>query len=315
MSVADITPLELRDEFREQVAEKLKMGNGIVETLCKCKDGLLVPIELNVRPINYKGVPAALIVVRNITERKKAEKALIEAKCLAEESNRVKSEFIANMSHELRTPLNSVIGFSQILIDKEYGDLNEKQIRYVSNIQKSGNHLLDVINDILDFSKIESGKMDYEPEIINVNELIDETIVLMEPMIKAKSIDFKCKADFENQELSADKIKIKQIMCNLLSNAIKFTPANGKVWVDSKITNNNIQISVSDNGIGIPVNQQQSIFESFSQVNSSVSRECNGTGLGLSIAKHYVEMHGGEIWVKSEVREGSTFTFTIPMGS
>ncbi|WP_292467236.1 histidine kinase dimerization/phospho-acceptor domain-containing protein [Methanolobus sp.] len=160
MNVADIIPLELREELREQVAEKLKMGNGIIETLCKCKDDLLVPIELNVRPINYKGVPAALIVVRNITERKKAEKALIEAKNIAEESNRVKSEFIANMSHELRTPLNSVIGFSQILIDKEYGDLNEKQIEYISNVQKSGNHLLEVINDILDFSKIESGKMD-----------------------------------------------------------------------------------------------------------------------------------------------------------
>ncbi len=134
-------------------------------------------------------------------------------------------------------------------------------------------------------------------------------------MIKAKSIDIKCRSDFETQELYADKIKLKQIMCNLLSNAIKFTPANGKVWFDSKIANYNIQFSVSDNGIGIPVNQQHSIFESFNQVNSSVSRECGGTGLGLSIARHYVEMHGGKIWVQSEVGEGSTFTFTIPMSS
>lgn len=443
MNVADIIPLEVRGTLHGQIAEKLNSGGGIVETLCRCKDGSLVPIELNLRLIEFKGTPAILIVVRNITERKKAEeevliwkkryeaavaasghilydwdiktndityggeletilgysmeemeggldrwielihpkdkkkfketvknlltksgyahlefqvrrkdgtyiivedtahfvnnkmgeniglvgfvkditerkeaeKALLKAKALAEESNRIKSEFIANMSHELRTPLNSVIGFSQLLIEKRFGDLNEKQMHYASNILKSGNHLLEVINDILDISKIESGNMEYEPEILNIQELINETIILMEPMMKKKFIDFKSKAEFENQELYADRKKMKQIMYNLLSNAVKFTPKNGKVWIDSKIINNSIQISVSDNGICIPVNQQQSIFESFKQVNSSASREYDGTGLGLAIVKHYVGMHGGKIWVKSEVGEGSIFTFEIPMSS
>lgn len=130
-----------------------------------------------------------------------------------------------------------------------------------------------------------------------------------------KLIDFEYKAEHENQEMYADKIKIKQIMCNLLSNAVKFTPEKGKVWIDSKINNNEIQISVADNGIGIPVNQQQFIFESFSQVNSAANRECGGTGLGLAIVKHYVEMHGGIIRVESEIGQGSKFIITMPITS
>jgi PAS domain S-box len=249
----------------------------------------------------------------DITERKEIEIALIQAKILAEESSRIKSEFLANMSHELRTPLNSVMGFSQILIDKTFGDLNEKQISYASNILNSGNHLLGVINDVLDISKIESGNMKYEPEKMNVQETMDEVMVLMEPMIKKKLIKFEINMEFENLEVCADKIKIKQIMYNLLSNAIKFTPQNGKVWINSRIVNDNIQISVSDTGIGIPLNEQKTIFDSFKQVDSAENRVYGGTGLGLTIVKHYVEMHSGEIEVESEVGKGSTFKFTMPL--
>nr|WP_319508273.1 ATP-binding protein [uncultured Methanolobus sp.] len=249
----------------------------------------------------------------DITERKEIEIALIQAKILAEESSRIKSEFLANMSHELRTPLNSVMGFSQILIDKTFGDLNEKQIIYASNILNSGNHLLGVINDVLDISKIESGNMKYEPEKMNVQETMDEVMVLMEPMIKKKLIKFEINMEFENLEVYADKIKIKQIMYNLLSNAIKFTPQNGKVWINSRIVNDNIQISVSDTGIGIPLNEQKTIFDSFKQVDSAENRVYGGTGLGLTIVKHYVEMHSGEIEVESEVGKGSTFKFTMPL--
>ncbi|WP_292467452.1 ATP-binding protein [Methanolobus sp.] len=253
------------------------------------------------------------LFLSDITERKQTEMALIQARALAEESNRIKSEFIANMSHELRTPLNSIIGFSQILTEEIVGNLNEKQVKYVSNIQKSGNHLLGLINDILDISKIESGNMKYEPDKINLQQSINEAILLMEPMIKTKLIDFKFNTDLKNLETYADKIKIKQIMYNLLSNAIKFTPKNGKVWIDSKLINNKIQISVSDNGIGIPLDEQKTIFDSFKQVDSSENRVYGGTGLGLAIVKHYVEMHSGEIHVESEVGKGSTFTFTIPI--
>jgi signal transduction histidine kinase len=142
---------------------------------------------------------------------------------------------------------------------------------------------------------------------------MDEIIVLISPMIKEKNLNLEVNTEFEKLEIKADKLKIKQIIFNLLSNAIKFTPKNGKVWFDSKIMNGNVQISVSDNGIGIPLQYQKAIFDPFIQVSSFTNRTHGGTGLGLAIAKHYVEMHLGEIHVESEVGKGSTFTFTIPI--
>ncbi|MDG6243519.1 MAG: ATP-binding protein [Methanolobus sp.] len=253
------------------------------------------------------------LFLTDITERKKAELALIEAKILAEESSRTKTEFIANMSHELRTPLNSVIGFSQVLLEGVFGDLNNKQKKYVFNILNSGNHLLDVINNILDISKIESGNMIFEPEKIDLHKTITDVILSMELMIMKKSIDFKFNNECKNVEIFADKLKLKQIMYNLLNNAVKFTPKNGKLWIDCKKKGDNIKISVSDSGIGIPANEQELIFDPFKQVSSSSNRAYGGTGLGLSIVKYYVKMHSGEIRVESEVGKGSTFTVTIPI--
>ncbi len=253
------------------------------------------------------------LFLTDISGRKENEMALVKAKLLAEESSRTKSEFLANMSHELRTPLNSVIGFSQVLIDKISGDLNEMQINYVSNIQRSGNHLLEVITDILDMSKIESGIIEYEPEIINIQQIIDEVGSLMGPMIKKKFINFETNIEVESLEIYGDEIKIKQVMLNLLSNAIKFTHEGGKVLIDVTKMDDTIQISVSDTGIGIPLEEQKVIFNPFKQVNSSANRVHGGTGLGLAIVKHYVEMHSGEVHVESEVGKGSIFTFTIPI--
>lgn len=253
------------------------------------------------------------LFLTDITKRKEVELALIEAKILAEESNRTKSEFIANMSHELRTPLNAVIGFSQVLLDSEFGDLNDKQKRYVSNILRSGDHLLDVIDDILDIAKVESGNMKFEPEKTDLHKTITEVVLSMEPIMMKKSIDFKFNDECLNIEIYADKLKLKQIMYNLLSNAVKFTDTKGKVWIDCKTSGDNIEISVSDNGIGIPVHEQERIFDPFKQVSSSSNRAYGGTGLGLSIVKHYVKMHSGEMRVESEVGKGSTFIFTIPI--
>jgi PAS domain S-box-containing protein len=284
-----------------------------IETTIQRKDGTYIDVEISSSMEKISGDILIFSVCRDITERKETEMALLRAKALAEESNQIKSEFIANMSHELRTPLNSVIGFSQVLNDKIFGDLNEKQSHYVSNIMNSGNHLLKLINDILDVSKIESGNMEFYPEPMNMSEVLEEMTVLMDPLIKEKHLNFKTNIELENIEVNADKTKIKQILYNLLSNAIKFTPEYGKVWVDSKVVNDKIQTSVSDNGIGIAPEQQSAIFDPFKQVSSSNNRTHGGTGLGLAIVKYYVEMHSGEISVKSDVGKGSKFMFTIPI--
>jgi PAS domain S-box-containing protein len=244
--------------------------------------------------------------------RQKAEESLIEGKIVAEEANRTKSEFLANMSHELRTPLNSVLGFSQILQKNPSNHLDDKELKYVGNIYRSGSHLLELINNILDISKVESGNMDFSPETVNIEEIIDDTIVLVEPMAKKKSIDLHLNIKAEGLEIHVDRLKFKEIMYNLLSNAIKFTPKKGTVSVTSKCVNENVQISVSDTGIGIPEEKHRSIFDPFKQVDSSSNRKYGGTGLGLALVKKYVEMHGGEIWIESEVGVGSTFTFTLP---
>ena len=305
-----------KNEFAE-LRKYVLDGNSFYDLECTRlkKDGSLIEISISTAPIrNHEGkIISIMSVVADITERKQVELALLKAKIIAEESNRIKSEFIANMSHELRTPLNSIIGFSQILMNKIVGDLNEKQIKYTSNILYSGNHLLNLINDILDISKIESGNMKFEPEKMDLKETIDETLMLIEPLANKKQINFKTKIEFDNMVIYADKVKMKQIMYNLLSNAIKFTPENGSVCVYSKIVDSKVLVSVSDKGIGISSEKQKEIFQPFKQVHSSNNRAYEGTGLGLSIVKYYVEMHSGEIQVESEVGKGSTFTFTIPI--
>lgn len=254
-----------------------------------------------------------LVIVRDITERKELEDSLIQQKIAAEEANRYKSQFLATMSHELRTPLNSVIGYSDLLLTEIKGELNDSQKKYVSNISKSGRHLLNLINDILDLSKIETGKIELVCEYFNLGDLFSEIKAIILPQAQSKSIDLEIPNNIDI-EVRADKIKIKQIVFNLLSNAIKFTDDNGKISVTvRKVDRDRVEIAVKDAGIGIPEDKIDKIFVPFVQADSSTTRKYGGTGLGLSISKKYVEMHGGKIWVESEVGVGSTFTFTIPI--
>ena len=223
-----------------------------------------------------------------------------------------KSEFLANMSHELRTPLNAVIGFSEVLSERMFGDLNEKQDEYAKDIHASGQHLLSLINDILDLSKIEAGKMELELSDFDLPMTIDNALMLIRERAARRSIALNTAVDERVGQVHADERKIRQILLNLLSNAIKFTPEGGRIHVEARAVNESIEVSVTDTGVGIAPEDQEAVFEEFRQVGTA-EKKVEGTGLGLALSRKFIELHGGKIWVESQVGEGSTFTFTVPV--
>jgi signal transduction histidine kinase len=216
------------------------------------------------------------------------------------------------MSHELRTPLNAVIGFSEVLSERMFGDLTEKQAEYLKDIHASGQHLLSLINDILDLSKIEAGKMDLEPTDFELPTAIDNALMLIRERAARRNIALHMTLDERLGHVQADERKIRQVLLNLLSNAIKFTPEGGRIEVRAKPVNGFIEVSVSDTGVGIAPEDQKVVFDEFRQVGTA-EKKVEGTGLGLALSRKFIELHGGKIWVESQVGEGSTFTFTIPV--
>jgi GAF domain-containing protein/anti-sigma regulatory factor (Ser/Thr protein kinase) len=232
-----------------------------------------------------------------------------------EAANRHKSEFLANMSHELRTPLNAIIGFSEVLQEKLFGELNEKQEEYTDDILTSGRHLLSLINEILDLSKVEAGRMELELATFDLPIAIDNARTFVRERATRHGITLDVTVDERLGDFIGDERKIKQILLNLLSNAVKFTPEGGRIEISARQTDGSVEISVSDTGIGIAAEDQPKVFEEFRQVGSDYAHKVEGTGLGLTLAKKFVELHGGKIWVESEVGKGSTFVFTLPLHS
>jgi signal transduction histidine kinase len=230
-----------------------------------------------------------------------------------EAASRHKSEFLANMSHELRTPLNAIIGFSEVLHDRMFGELNDKQAEYIADILSSGRHLLSLINDILDLSKIEAGRMELELEAFHLPTTLESTLTLVRERAGRHGIALTLDVDASLGDFVADERKVRQIVLNLLSNAVKFTPEGGHVEVKALPVDGVAEISVSDTGIGIAADDQTAIFEEFRQVGTDQARRREGTGLGLALTKKFVELHGGRIWLTSEVGKGSRFTFTLPV--
>jgi GAF domain-containing protein len=229
-----------------------------------------------------------------------------------EAASRHKSEFLANMSHELRTPLNAITGFSEVLLERMFGEINPKQTEYLQDILSSGRHLLSLINDILDLSKIEAGRMELTLAQFHLPLALDNAITLVKERAARHGIALDIDIDPGLGEFMGDERKIKQVLLNLLSNAVKFTPEGGRIGVKAMRSDGTVEIAVSDTGIGIAPKDQKAIFEEFRQVGSDEARKVEGTGLGLTLTKKFVEMHGGRIWVESEVGKGSTFTFTLP---
>jgi two-component system sensor histidine kinase/response regulator len=286
--------------------------------------------ELEVKHVELESLNAELELQREIAQ---------EARLQADEANRSKSDFLANMSHELRTPLNSVIGFSEVLGDEMFGQLNKKQRQYVDNILTSGKHLLELINDILDLSKVESGKMVLEPAVVNLGQELANSLTMLQEKALKHNLKLSLELPVEEElKLIADSRKLKQIMFNLLSNALKFTPDGGSVRVCARKVRGSrfkvqgskeqnvghrtsnvepdadfVEVSVEDTGIGINKEDLPKLFKAFSQVSSPYTKEHEGTGLGLALTKRMVELHGGRVSVESEPGKGSRFTFAIPI--
>ncbi|HEV8198806.1 MAG TPA: ATP-binding protein [Candidatus Polarisedimenticolia bacterium] len=227
-------------------------------------------------------------------------------------ANSLKSEFLANMSHELRTPLNAIIGFSELLLDPGFGTLNDDQRGYTSDIHASGRHLLGLINDILDLSKIEAGKMRLAREVFEIGPVADEALALLKIEAARKGLALQAQVDHPDDRLDADRSKVKQILSNLLSNAVKFTPAAGRVTLTVRRAGEAALFVVEDTGIGIRPEDQERIFEAFTQVDGSLARQYQGTGLGLTLVRRFVELHGGTLRLESEPDRGSRFLVEIP---
>jgi signal transduction histidine kinase len=232
-----------------------------------------------------------------------------------EAANRHKSEFLANMSHELRTPLNAIIGFSQVLLDPELKVSKEDWLQFQTDILESGQHLLKLINEILDLSKIEAGRMELQIEPVLFSDVVEVVQNTMRPLAVKKTIDIRFESDSLPDPIPMDGGRIKQVLLNLVGNAVKFTPEGGRIWVRARVQNEMVCVDVTDTGPGIAVEDQERIFLEFEQTRRGRDKKDRpeGTGLGLALAKRFVEMHGGKIWVESEVGKGSRFFFTLPI--
>jgi signal transduction histidine kinase len=228
------------------------------------------------------------------------------------QTSKAKSEFLANMSHELRTPMNAILGFTEMVIDGLYGDIPAELHEPLTDIQVNGRHLLRLINDVLDLSKIEAGRMQLHPGEYSVREVVDIVHVSLRSLAAEKGLDFAVSVPDNLPVAFGDNGRITQCLMNLAGNAIKFT-SEGRVEIGVQLVGNELLYRVSDTGIGIPKEELENVFAEFRQIDSTVTREFGGTGLGLTITKKFVEMHGGRIWIESEVGKGCTFFFAVPL--
>ncbi|MCK5820598.1 MAG: PAS domain S-box protein [Bacteroidales bacterium] len=297
------------DELMKIALEK---GTHRFEWEHKKSDGVIFPVEVLLTAIlNDSNKKILHVVWRDITVRKKAELNLVAALEMAKESDQLKSAFLANMSHEIRTPMNGILGFSELL--KEPGLSGDEKNNYISVIEQSGNRMLNTINDLIEMSKLEAGQMYVSITEVNVRKQLEYIYNFFKPEVDKNGLQFSLSTNTSGSDISikTDKEKLYGILTNLVKNAIKYTN-EGSIIFGCKVKDYSIEFFVEDTGIGIPQDQQITVFERFIQVDMTKTRSYEGAGLGLAITKANVELLGGKIWVESKEGKGSTFYFTIP---
>ncbi len=287
---------------------------GTQEALGRRKSGEPLDLEIAVSRLEDEDKPLFIVLVRDITERKRYIKALVAAKEQAEQASRSKSEFLAAMSHELRTPLNAIIGFSEVMTRGMFGPLGSpKYLEYASDIHNSGVHLQDVIMDILNMAKIESGKFELEESEFDVGAAVQASLRMVRERAKTESVEIVSRISASVPVLNGDERLFRQILLNLLSNSVKFTPEGGKVTVSAWIDDERcLCVGVADTGIGMGEDEIATAFEPFAQLDSSLARKFEGTGLGLPLVKHFIEMHGGAVFVDSTPGVGTNIWVRFP---
>ena len=307
-----VVPPELAEEGN--AISRLAAGGDSIRMLTQRtrKDGSLVDVDIVVAPIYVGGEQVGYYgIYTDMSELQARTRELAEKTAELEVASKHKSDFLANMSHELRTPLNAIVGFSQVLKQQLFGEVNEKQDEYLDDILSSADHLLSLINDILDLSKVEAGQIQLQRDTFNLAEALRSGITMVRERATKNGVDLALDVDGIGA-VEGDERRIRQVVFNLLSNAVKFTPQGGQIVVAATRGDGEARVSITDTGPGIAPEDQARIFEEFQQTEAGAKRK-DGTGLGLALAKSLVELHGGRIWVESQPGHGSTFTFTLPV--
>jgi PAS domain S-box-containing protein len=314
-----IIPEQHRNAHRAGIAHYLTTGDGpvlgkVLELTALDRTGREFPVELAISRASALGdKPLFVGLVRDITTRKEAERAINNLNAELRIANQHKSEFLATMSHELRTPLNAILGFSELLLDDSVGKYNAATSqKFLTQISTSGKHLLDLINDILDLSKVEAGQMFLELETVSIAETVGLVMNTIEPIASKKGVRVEANVGAAGR-LQADPHKMVQMLLNLVSNAVKFTPEGGSVTIAAQRQAETVEISVTDTGIGIAKSDLDRLFREFQQLDSGPGRHQEGTGLGLALTKRLAALHGGDVRVVSEPGKGSVFTLELPL--
>jgi len=314
-----IIPEQHRNAHRAGIAHYLTTGDGpvlgkVLELTALDRTGREFPVELAISRASALGdKPLFVGLVRDITTRKEAERAINNLNAELRIANQHKSEFLATMSHELRTPLNAILGFSELLLDDSVGKYNAAtRQKFLTQISTSGKHLLDLINDILDLSKVEAGQMFLELETVSIAETVGLVMNTIEPIASKKGVRVEANVGAAGR-LQADPHKLVQMLLNLVSNAVKFTPEGGSVTIAVQRQAEIVEISVTDTGIGIAKSDLDRLFREFQQLDSGPGRHQEGTGLGLALTKRLAALHGGDVRVVSELGKGSVFTLELPL--